>query len=325
MHGVGAASLLKTILCVIQGQQQQKQQLPYIAYPTTSQAAGMWPPAPGMARPTPPPLPQHMMQRNVNQPPIGPHSHLRAPGNQPGAFPAFHQQHSLGSHLGQQQQQPRDLQAQLQQALDNQARQSAEHQRNQQQQLQRQSIDQAQSNYEPADPQSRIAGGNTFSTGFDSSVWPGGELSPNAARRAEQHRQLAEMLAGSSLHQHDSGLSQHGNSVLYGGSQASQDQMHRLTSLAGASSYDQVHRLTSLGAVSSPEQPFRLTSMGGVNAHEHAYRLSSLGTATSSDAMAALRDGGSHMRQYPGTPIPEDAGLQQGSHLGEVHDWGRQL
>ena len=114
------------------------------------------------------------------------------------------------------------------------------------------------------------------------------------------------MLAGSSLHQHDRGLSQHSNT--YGGSQASHDHMHRLTSL-GTSSYDQAHRVTSLGAVSSPEQPYRLPSMGQMGGNEHAYRLSSLGTASSADAMAAFRNSTSHLAQHPSGPIPEDTSL----------------
>lgn len=267
---------------VLQGQHPQQQ--PFMVYPPPSQPTANWlPSAPGMGRPAPTSLPQHMMC-NAHQPPIGPSSHMRTPASQPGPFPGFQQQQALGLHFGQTQNQPqaKDVQAQLQQALGNQARYSAEQQRHQ---LRRQSIDQTHSNNEPADPQSRTAVGSGYGAGHDNPAWSGSD----PVRQAEQHRQLAEMLAGSSLHQHDYGLSRHSNT--YGGSQVSHDQMHRLASLGGASSYDQAHRLTSLGAVSSPEQPYRMTGVGG---NEHAYRLSSLGTASSADAMAAFRDTTSH-------------------------------
>ncbi|KAL3163074.1 hypothetical protein ABBQ32_009494 [Trebouxia sp. C0010 RCD-2024] len=290
-----------------EGQQPQQQQLPPM-YPPLSQSPGYWPPAaPSMGRPAPPSLPQHMLQRNSHQPPIGPSTHMRAPGGQSGAFPGFQHQQALGLHLGQaqqqqQQQQPQDVQMQLQHALGNQARYSAEQQRYQ---LQRQSIDQMHpsSASAPGDPQSWTT-----------------DLPPSPARQAEQHRQLAELLAGSSLHQHDRGFSPHSN--IYGGSQASHDHMHRLTSLGGASCHDQAHRLTSLGAMSSPEQPYRLASLGGAAANEHAYRLSSLGTASSADAMAAFRDSSGHLRQHPSGP---DAASQEEAQLNQMqmHDWGQ--
>ena len=272
-----------------------------------------------MGRPPPALLPQHLMQRNPNQPPIGLPGNLRAPG----AFAAFQQQQQQSHaqyHPQQQQQSPHELQAQLQQVLELQARQSAKHRRQHQQRL----LDQMHSQSEPAQPRTPAAGASTLGAARDTPVWSGSHISPDAAMRAEQHRQLAEMLAGSSLHQHDSGLSQHSNNMLYGGSQASHDHMHRLASLGGASSYDPAHRLTSLGAVSSPEQPYRLTSLSG-HAHEHAYRLSSLGAAGSSDARAAFRDGASQLRQYPSAPIPEDAGIQQDGRQSQGHEWDRQL
>ena len=287
-----------------------------MVYPPPSQPIANWPPsAPGMGRPAPTSLPQHML-RNPYQPSIRPSSHSQSSASQPGTFPGFQQQQALGVHFGQSQQQPRsqDVQAQLQQALGNQASFSAEQQRHQ---LRRQSIDQTHPNNEPADPQSRTAVGGGYSAGHDNPAWSGSDQ----VRQAEQHRQLAEMLAGSSLHQHDYGLSQ--NSNTYGGSQISHDHMHRLTSLGGASGYDQAHRLTSLGAVSSPEQPYRLTSMGGMGGNEHAYRLSSLGTASSADAIAAFRD--SHSTQHPSGPIPEDTSLPEGTRLSQVHEWGRHM
>lgn len=254
------------------------------------------------------------MQRNPHQPPIGLSPHMRSAG---GTFPSFQQQQALGLHFGQPQQQPQpqDVQAQLQQALTNQARYSAEQQRHQ---LQRQPIDQTHPTNESADPQSRTAVGSGYGAGHENHAWPGSD----PARQAEQHRQLAEMLAGSSLHQHDRGFGQHSNT--YGGSQASHDQLHRLTSLGGASSFDQAHRLTSLGAVSSPEQPYRLASLGA-NASEHAYRLSSLGTASSADAMAAFQDSTSHLAQHPSGPVPADTSLPEGTRLSQMHDWGRQM
>ena len=315
---VQAAALFTTAtqFLVLQGQHPQQQQLPFMVYPPPSQPTANWlPSAPGVGRSAPTSLPQHMM-RSPYQPPIGPSNHMRSPASQPGTFPGFQPQQSLGLRFGQtqQQSQPQDVQAQLQQALGQQARYSEQ----QRHQLRRQSIDQTRSNNEPEDPQSRTAVGGD-GAGHDNPAWSGSD----PAQRAEQHRHLAEMLAGSSLHQHDYGLSQHSNT--YGGSQIPHDQMHRLTSLGGASSYDPAHRLTSLGAVSSPEQPYRLTSMGGAGGNEHVYRLSSLGTASSTDAMAAFRDSTSHSRQHPSSPIPEDTSLPEGYRVSQMHDWGRQM
>lgn len=294
----GHNSRIATLSMHLQGQHPQQQPVPFMMYPPPSQPPGYWPPSAT-------PVPQHTMQRNPHQPPIGPSPHMRSAG---GTFPSFQQQQALGLHFGQPQQQPQhqDVQAQLQQALANQARYSAEQQRHQ---LQRQPIDQTHPTNESAEPQTRTAVG---------SAWPGSD----PARQAEQHRQLAEMLAGSSLHQHDCGFGQHSNT--YGGSQASHDQLHRLTSLGGASSFDPAHRLTSLGAVSSPEQPYRLASLGG-NANEQAYRLSSLGTASSADAMAAFQDSTNHLAQHPSGPASADTSLPEGTRLSQMHDWGRQM
>ena len=315
-----------------------------------------------------PTVPQHMMQRNHNQPPIGP-SAMRAPGNQPQGYAAFHQnqQYPFGVRLAQQHQQPLVAQAQaqaqahLQHALDGQARLAADQQLQQHQQRldprhsfdqrqslelqqqhhsldlrqslelqqQRQSLEQRhsldQTQPEQADSQTSA---NAFSSGYDSHLWSADEsvLPGAASRAAEQHRQLADLLAASSLHQHDSGMTQQSSGLRYQGSQASQEQLHRLTSSTGAGSQDQAHRLTSLGAVSSPEQPYRITSMGDVNSHEQAYRLHSLGAASSADAMAAFHNSHNQIKSYPSAPILEtpDGGPQGGS-MGSSHDWERQL
>lgn len=350
-----------------EGQQHQQlqfpQQMPPMGFPSRSQPTGHWPPPQaGFMRGAAPTVPQHMMQRNHNQPPVGP-SAMRAPGNQPLGYAAFHQnqQYPFGVRLAQQHQQPLAAQAQahFQHALDGQARLAADQQlQHHQQQLdprhsfdqrhslelqqqqhsldlrqslelqqQRQSLEQRhsldQTQPEQADPQTA----NTFSSGYDSHLWLANDVLPSAASRAaEQQRQLADLLAASSLHQHDSGVTQQISGLRYQGSQASQEQLHRLTSLAGSGSQDQAHRLTSLGAVSSPEQPYRMTSMGDVHSYEQAYRLHSLGAASSADAMAAFHSSGNQMRSYPSAPMLEstDSGPQGGS-MASSHDWGRQL
>ncbi|DBA94785.1 TPA: hypothetical protein ACH3X1_002330 [Trebouxia sp. C0004] len=344
-------------------QLQFQQQMPPMGFPSRSQPAGHWPPPQaGFIRGAAPTVPQHMMQRNHNQPPIGP-SAMRAPGNQPQGYAALHQnqQYPFGVRLAQQHQQPLVAQAKahFQHVLDGQARLAADQQQHQQRldlrhsfdqrqslelqqqphsldlrqslqlQQQRQSLEQRhsldQTQPEQADLQTSA---NSFSSGYNSHLWSATDVLPNAASRAaEQHRQLADLLAVSSLHQHDSGMTQQSSGLRYQGSQASQDQLHRQTSLAGSGSQDQAHRLTSLGAVSSPEQPYRITSMSGdVHSHEQAYRLHSLGAASSADAMAAFHNSGNQIRSSASAPMLQntDSGPQGGS-MGSSHDWGRQL
>ncbi|KAA6429257.1 MAG: flowering time control FPA-like [Trebouxia sp. A1-2] len=77
-----------------EGQQHQQlqfqQQMTPMGFPSCSQPAGHWPPPQaGFMRGAAPTVPQHMMQRNHNQPPIGP-SAVRAPGNLPQGYAAFH-------------------------------------------------------------------------------------------------------------------------------------------------------------------------------------------------------------------------------------------